>query len=362
MKRLLWATVLAVITLLTTSCSKTDDYENAFDAKPEVAKLTLADIKANGEDIFDDDESIDVITSEDRYFYVNQPFSVKIKDGKVRIFNAAAHEFKNVSVWMEIPSIGETIKLFEIEAFPSLFVSMHELPLKNDVAVYLNKNGRPVETKNLALLSAGQIELSLECSDPIMDMFNSIKMKTRIEMGKYGGGNWGLMTANAARYYSTAAINLAVMFSSQQFADSVMNYSGSIHNDAGEEVDRQKLITTILDKERLNMGVVTGNGIAGLGGGAAFGLREDYLPDLFYHNRVVLNSDWSLHVWVHEFGHCIGYGHSSSMCYGAVPDEIVPHTYRDMMKKQQLPFVVNPFKAVNTNVPQDYINDYKFEL
>lgn len=130
---------------------------------------------------------------------------------------------------------------------------------------------------NLALLSPDQYELLLSCNDSVFDMLKTIKMKTRIQMGKYGSGNWGVMTANAARYYATSAVNMAVMFSSEIFRDSLMNYKGSIHNDAGKEIDREGLLNSILNKQSLVFGVVTGSGIAGLGGGNALGLREEYL-------------------------------------------------------------------------------------
>ena len=104
-------------------------------------------------------------------------------------------------------------------------------------AVYASKSGKPVRVNNLALLSPDQYELLLSCNDSVFDMLKTIKMKTRIQMGKYGSGNWGVMTANAARYYATSAVNMAVMFSSEIFRDSLMNYKGSIHNDAGKEID-----------------------------------------------------------------------------------------------------------------------------
>ena len=85
------------------------------------------------------------------------------------------------------------------------------------------------------------------------------------------------------------------------------------------------------------------------------GLREEYLAGFFYQNRVAIDCNWVLHVWIHELGHCLGYGHSSSMCYGSVPDEIVPKVYRYMMKHRMLPYIINPFKSYNDYNPG--IND-----
>lgn len=351
MKAILPRLLLLALLFIHLSCSK-DDVMGAFDGAPIMNVLTLNDIKTNGEEMFDDAEPVDVLVSEARHFNVDAPFNVTLKNGRLRIFNMVPHTFQNVTVWMTIASMGETVKLLEIEEMPGMFVSELESPLQKGEAIYLSKSGKPVKTKNLSLLSANQVEFTLQCNDPVMDMLHSIKMKTRIQMGRYGEGNWGVMTANAARQYAAGSINLAVMFSSKQFRDALMKYDKSLHgNDGKTQLDREKLLKEMLDKPLLNMGVVTGAGIAGLGGGAAFGLVESYLPGLFYHNRVQIDCNWVLHVWIHEFGHCLGYSHESSLCYGALPDDIVPTVYRQMMKNKQLPVVVNPFKTGNGYVP-----------
>ena len=81
------------------------------------------------------------------------------------------------------------------------------------------------------------------------------------------------------------------------------------------------------------------------------GLREEYLAGFFYQNRVAIDCNWVLHVWIHELGHCLGYGHSSSLCYGSVPDEIVPKVYRYMMKHRMLPYHSAPNHRYTASKP-----------
>ncbi|EXZ01394.1 hypothetical protein M074_1363 [Bacteroides fragilis str. DS-166] len=333
----------------------TADILDAFGTPPALTKMTAQEFLDQGEQMFEDGESVDEIVSADRAFYVNNPFNVSMADGKLRLFNGMAHDFKEVSLWLTMPHLRDTIQLMQFEEVPGFYNIKLDSPLKMGEVVYASKSGKPVRVNNLALLSPDQYELLLSCNDSVFDMLKTIKMKTRIQMGKYGSGNWGVMTANAARYYATSVVNMAVMFSSEIFRDSLMNYKGSIHNDAGKEIDREGLLNSILNKQSLVFGVVTGSGIAGLGGGNALGLREEYLAGFFYQNRVAIDCNWVLHVWIHELGHCLGYGHSSSLCYGSVPDEIVPKVYRYMMKHRMLPYIINPFKSYNDYNPG--IND-----
>lgn len=354
MKKRLLFTSFFVMTL----CACQEENEEMLDftavpvlPQPVVPRLSVDEIKSKGEQMFEDGESVEEIVSSERAFYVDNPFYASVKDGELRVFNGMYYNFRNVKLSMAIPQFNDTIMLMEFEEVPGFYDVRTESPLKMGEAFYRTKSGKTVRTNNLALLMPEQYKFILECNDSIFDMLKTIKMKTRIQMGEYGQGNWGVMTPNAARYYATSTINLAVMFSSDIFRDSLINYKGRIHDDAGKDIDREGLIKSILNKQSIIYGVVKGNNIAGMGGGSNLGLREEYLPGFFYENRVTLNSNWAIHVWIHELGHTLGYGHSSSMCYNAVPDEIAPSVYRYMMKNKLLPYIINPFKEYNNYKP-----------
>lgn len=330
----------------------------AFGTPPVVNKITSQEFLEQGEAIFEDGEDIEKTVSSERIFYVQKPVYAEIKNGKLRIFNAMACHFKEVNLWLTMPEMRDTLLLMKFEEIPGFYELNMDSPLKMGEKIYSSKSGQPIRTNNFALLAPSQFELHLECKDSVFNMLKSIKMKTKVQMGKYGHGNWGLMTPNAARYYATSVINMAVMFSSDIFRDSLINYQGSIHgNDGATEIDREALLKAILNKNKLLFGVVTGPGIAGLGGGESLGVREEEMPGFFYQNRVNINCNWILHVWIHEFGHALGYGHSSSLCYGSVPDEIVPKVYRYMMKNKMLPYIINPFKRYNDYNPDNHNTD-----
>ena len=189
----------------------TADILDAFGTPPALTKMTAQEFLDQGEQMFEDGESVDEIVSADRAFYVNNPFNVSMADGKLRLFNGMAHDFKEVSLWLTMPHLRDTIQLMQFEEVPGFYNIKLDSPLKMGEVVYASKSGKPVRVNNLALLSPDQYELLLSCNDSVFDMLKTIKMKTRIQMGKYGSGNWGVMTANAARYYATSAVNMAFL-------------------------------------------------------------------------------------------------------------------------------------------------------
>lgn len=352
--------VRKAITIITFSivfwmCSKQEEViveiQEGFGTPPVVNRMSSEDFVSQSEVMFEDGEDIEKIVSPNRAFSVQKPFYAQVKEGKLRVFNAMAHNFKEVSLWLIMPEMRDTLLLMQFEEIHGFHDLQIDSPLKMGEVIHSSKSGKPIRTNNLALLSPDLYNLELTCKDSIFDMLKTIKMKTIVQLGKYGNGNWGLMTPNAARYYVTSAVNMAVMFSSDIFRDSLLNFKGSIHADNGKEIDREALLKAMLNKSNLMFGVVTGPGIAGLGGGIYLGLREEYLGGFYYQNRVSIDCNWVLHVWIHEFGHCLGYSHNSSLCYGSVPDNIVPKVYRYMIKKLMLPYTINPFKHYNNYNP-----------
>lgn len=75
----------------------TADILDAFGTPPALTKMTAQEFLDQGEQMFEDGESVDEIVSADRAFYVNNPFNVSMADGKLRLFNGMAHDFKEVS-------------------------------------------------------------------------------------------------------------------------------------------------------------------------------------------------------------------------------------------------------------------------
>ena len=99
----------------------TADILDAFGTPPALTKMTAQEFLDQGEQMFEDGESVDEIVSADRAFYVNNPFNVSMADGKLRLFNGMAHDFKEVSLWLTMPHLRDTIQLMQFEEVPGFY-------------------------------------------------------------------------------------------------------------------------------------------------------------------------------------------------------------------------------------------------
>ena len=94
-KKVLGISLLA-LSLFACQDDDTVDILNAFGTPPALTKISAEEFLNQGEQMFEDGESVDDIVSADRAFYVNQPLNVSMTDGKLRLFNGMAHDFKEV--------------------------------------------------------------------------------------------------------------------------------------------------------------------------------------------------------------------------------------------------------------------------
>ena len=89
----------------------TADILDAFGTPPALTKMTAQEFLDQGEQMFEDGESVDEIVSADRAFYVNNPFNVSMADGKLRLFNGMAHDFKEVSLHGHTLSLHDALPI-----------------------------------------------------------------------------------------------------------------------------------------------------------------------------------------------------------------------------------------------------------
>ncbi len=331
----------------------------------------------------DDIEIVDgqpiLYNNELRGFDVNNLLEFTItEDKKLRLRNILPHTFKDVTLFANVKSSGEKIKLktfstIEPFVFANFTFNLGELGLdKSDI----NKDN---------------ISFELESSDPMVAKIKKITIPTRYQIGLYGKWNdetkqftnqrdWERMFAEDAKNFIPIIANMSFVLSSQEFADSVRNADFEFSNNCKHQKDGtipnngrcvklnpEDIIKKFTSVKQQNIGFVT-NG-QGQAVGKIFGIAKGYInnpTNIFYNYNVKgMEEDPNirdpLEVYAHEFAHVCGYGHNGNMTYignyvypnGDISrkDErklggmsaLIGYLYQDFLLKEKLPFNSYPY-------------------
>ena len=139
------------------------------------------------------------------------------------------------------------------------------------------------------------------------------------------------------RHGVALAVNMAFMFSSEEFNMEMNKYEGLLKDNGGNPINLDALRQRIRNHGGLVLGCVAG--VGGLGGGNTYGLAnycytgvyfDATPPDAHPHN-------YPRQAMFHEYGHCLGYSHSSTMTYGDQWTVLCATVFVDMGKNGKLP-------------------------
>lgn len=318
--------------------------------------------------ILQNEESFETITDQEkRYFYVNQPLQVKwLSETTIQVISYAMRPVKDVRIWMNIPEYQEDIYLMHIQELPALSQQVYTVPFSKGVTEYQTRSGKWVSAF-FDSVSQNNIKYSITSLDPWYQKIAGMRPHWKVTFGNYSGGNWREINALYAREWIIMITNMATVFDSDEmrYLFTFDNYPKSnnngkhFHTDSGyyysSQADYEALLTQIYNKEHFNVGVTAIGG--GLGGGATLGVDTW----VFYSHYYGSNSEDSALI-AHEMGHGLGFGHSSSFCYGEF-QAYVQDLYGLLLRTEALPYTddsVNGFyKEENTQyryngVAQDY--------
>lgn len=258
-----------------------------------------------------------------RNFYVDQPLQFAINssgDLNVHLYSPIA--VKNVRVLGRISNLSsEWFDLAYFEHIPPFMEGTFSMPLTHKSCLFKTISGRNIRIPAKPNLKPTDIELKFETDDPFMAKIATIKSHWYIRFSKYSADNenpgyWRHMTPILCRHGVALALNMAFMFDSQEFNDLLDTYDGILKDNSGNAIDLDALRSKLHAHGGLQLGCVAG--VGGLGGGQTYGLA-DYCYTGVYHDATAPGSNphnYARQAMFHEYGHCLGYNHSSNMTYG----------------------------------------------
>lgn len=257
-----------------------------------------------------------------RSLYVNAPLQMQIStDGSLGVKLYSPMDVKNVKVSGRFRNISsEWVDLAYFELIPAFSDASFELPVVKKESTFKTASGRNIRIPAQPDLKAGDVEIKFETNDEFMKKISTIDSRWYIRFSKFGAdsghANWRHMDPMLCRHGVALALNMAFMFASPEFSAELDTYDGILKDNAGNAINLDALRNKIRTHGGLQLGRVVG--VGGLGGGQTYGLA-DYCYTGVYHDATAPNANphnYARQAMFHEYGHCLGYNHSSNMTYG----------------------------------------------
>ncbi len=290
------------------------------------------------------DEPRDVFyNSGRRSFYANAPLQMSISNEHellVKFFSPVG--IQDVTVLCRFNKVST--EFFELAHFDRIYPFMEAsfpLPVVDSERTFTTSNGRKVVVPAQHELANDDVTLVFRTDDPFMKKMEQIDSHWFIRFSAYsadaGHAYWRHMNPLLCRHGVALALNMAFMFSSEEFNAEMNNYEGRLKDNGGNPINLDALRQRIRNHGGLVLGCVSG--VGGLGGGNTYGLAgycytgvyfDATPPDAHPHN-------YPRQAMFHEYGHCLGYNHSSTMTYGDQWTVLCATVFVNMGKEDKLP-------------------------
>ncbi|MGL5980926.1 MAG: hypothetical protein ACRCZY_08660 [Phocaeicola sp.] len=271
--------------------------------------------------IFQDGEHHDLYCdSENRSFHMNQLLQLKGEENlTIHTRFYSVRPIRNFSVWSSSERYGERVLLAHYDSIPAFCDARFQWDDLGEGKQFLMESNEHVKLTSADLQALLNSKLEMECDDAYWKQLKQIIPGWKVWFHLYGAdptqpdggpaGNWRGIRPVHIREAIAALTNMAYMFSAPGYPEHLESYQGQVWGNGGQEdiVDVTTIIPALFSRENFRVGLC--GGVAGLGGGATFGVWQ---PAFFNH----YNSTYYSGTYFHEFGHCIGYSHSSALCSG----------------------------------------------
>ena len=327
--------------------------------------------ETNSQLMFQDGTAQSVMTSlDDRTYEIKNVIRVRAMDPfTIEIANFAPIAFKNVIILVNIKGVNSQLKLFKINKIDGHAIQQIKYSFIDGEANFktLNNNdvidlseykesGIPTEDIKFSFMGDGEVFKKLKRLDALSWEIKYHDYDTNNDLNN----NWEEdISAKDIRRFSGLMINLGYVFTSNEFKQQFLDEE-IIDND-GEtiltQVEKEVLYQKLLDKTLFKCGKVVN--FSGWGGwGTVNGNEYSILGFAEHILKDYLKIETGF-ITAHEFGHCLGYNHSSNMTYpikvNGVNTGISPVTSRIMnlfFERNEFPISID-----NYYMPDDLIRD-----
>ncbi|MDQ6471585.1 hypothetical protein RB619_13095 [Flavobacterium sp. LHD-80] len=304
---------LAIVVSLFIACSKADD-----DDKPEekiTPKEVSFDTNQNSSLMFQDDEALEVMTSEARTYSIAQVIRIKPIDEKTfEVSNFAPFDIEDAVILATIEGTTQ-VQLFKIKKIRGHATQKMKYPFVDGTSLFLDNENKKVDLSKYKTTGISLDKITFDFTgenETILKLKKLKALKWTIKYHNYDpnndpNNNWMPTTAKDIRRFSGLMLNMGIVFVSDKFKQAFLN-EPIIGNDGKTELtlaEKEKVYNDILNHARFNCGKV--DKVSGLGGGATLGYAEHILRDYISKDAGDITS--------HEIGHCVGFNHDSSMTY-----------------------------------------------
>lgn len=304
---------------------------------------------ANFSRMFQDTEPRSTMYNSDmRSFYVDAPLQVTVENNCLKVKFYSAIGIKDVKIEARFNKYsGEFFDFAHIDSVRNFQESLFEIPVTSRACTFRSADGRDVVIPALGTVSGQDITFRVKTDDPYMAKIAKIKMPWYIKFSPFGAEEghtyWKHMEPMHCREACVLTTNMAFMFSTQEFDDEmVTNYSTKLLDDSGVVIPLDVIRGRLLNHSGFDCGRVRYTN--GLGGGRTFGVTHEVWKDHYWDFGAA--DQFHKDTAYHELGHCIGYGHSSTMTYGDQWTVLCSRVMYDLGRDGKLP--VNSRFVLNT--------------
>lgn len=305
------------------------------------------ELLVSGSRILQNGESWETITDrEQRSFSVNRPIRVRLTEGnRIEVTSYMMTETTDVEIWAESVSFPEPLRMLKLSRLAPLAQNVYLLPTTHADGFLVGKSGKKHFIRKRAVYHDGDLTFSVTADDARYRQIAALDVDWFLYFGKYDEpGKWPRINALYAREWIIMMTNLAAVASSEELEVLLTNHyrqsngkDVEFHRDDGTYFSTKQeyvdLLESIRRKPSFRLGVTSMGG--GLGGGETLGVDTWNFYSHYYNGSSIL---------VHEFGHTLGYGHSSSFCYGEYQDYMT-QVWVMLIRLGKLPYLSDDFNG-----------------